>query len=113
MFGRMEPAIGYRVLTSIGDADRLTCIVSRADPKSPTASGLEGAELETTMMQDLSTGFAEGRRRPSGSSAPMAAALGLNSDMTDSEAFAILRQRFPQTALCERVAAVARWRKGG
>lgn len=112
MLDGMEPAIGYRVLTSIGHPEGLTCIVSRADPNAPMASGLEGAELETTMMQNLSTGVSETRRRAAGSSDPMAAALGLNGEMTDSEAFAILRQRFPQTALCERVAAVARWRKG-
>ena len=39
--------------------------------------------------------------------------IGAQDDLSDSQAFAILRQRFPQAALCERVAAVARWRTRG
>lgn len=76
------------------------------------AEGLNGAEMETTMMQDLSTGAPDNRRRSAHSPESMQVVLGLQGEMTDSEAFAILRQRFPQTALCERVAAVARWRHG-
>lgn len=64
------------------------------------------------MMQDLSPGPIERRRRQADPSDPMTATLGLEGEMTDSQAFAVLRQRFPQAALCERVAAVARWRRG-
>ncbi|MDP3547714.1 hypothetical protein ACJ4V0_10440 [Phreatobacter sp. HK31-P] len=64
------------------------------------------------MMQDFPTVSAERRRRPMDTSDPLISALGPYGDMSDSQAFAVLRQRFPQTALCERVAAVARWRMG-
>jgi len=43
---------------------------------------------------------------------PMIASLGRRGDLSDAEAFAILRKRFPETALCERVAAIAHWRRG-
>ncbi|KAF0131433.1 MAG: hypothetical protein FD152_2032 [Xanthobacteraceae bacterium] len=64
------------------------------------------------MMQDLPTASPERRKRPADAADQMVSALGLPGDMSDSQAFSILRQRFPQTALCERVAAVARWRMG-
>lgn len=31
---------------------------------------------------------------------------------TDAEAFTVLRRAFPGSALCERVAAIGRWRSG-
>lgn len=31
---------------------------------------------------------------------------------TDAEAFTLLRRAFPGSALCERVAAIGRWRSG-
>lgn len=65
------------------------------------------------MMQDLPTASHERRRRQEDASETMIAALGAQDDLSDSQAFAILRQRFPQAALCERVAAVARWRTRG
>ncbi|MGQ3356520.1 MAG: hypothetical protein ACT6XY_02165 [Phreatobacter sp.] len=43
---------------------------------------------------------------------PMVASLGRRGELTDAEAFAVLRKRFPETALCERVAAIADWRRG-
>lgn len=43
---------------------------------------------------------------------PMVAVLGADRSLTDSEAFALLRRRYPHVALCERVAAVGRWRRG-
>lgn len=43
---------------------------------------------------------------------PMVASLGRRGDLSDAEAFALLRRRFPETALCERVAAIAHWRRG-
>jgi len=64
------------------------------------------------MMQDFPTASPERSWRPADGSDPMASALGPQDEMSDSQAFAVLRQRFPQTALCERVAAVARWRMG-
>lgn len=62
-------------------------------------------------MQILPPLAAEPGRRTDGVD-PMIASLGRRGDLSDAEAFAILRRRFPETALCERVAAIANWRRG-
>lgn len=64
------------------------------------------------MMQDLAGAAIERRRRILDGAEAMVSALGARDELSDSEAFALLRRRFPQAALCERVAAVARWRLG-
>lgn len=40
----------------------------------------------------------------------MALTLARMSPGSDAEAFAVLRRAYPSSALCERVAAIARWR---
>ncbi len=62
-------------------------------------------------MQNLPPLAAEPGRRADDID-PMIASLGRRGDLSDAEAFAILRKRFPETALCERVAAIANWRRG-
>lgn len=42
----------------------------------------------------------------------MAQALTRLAPATDAEAFTVLRRSFPGSALCERVAAIGRWRSG-
>lgn len=42
----------------------------------------------------------------------MARTLTRLAPATDAEAFAVLRRAFPGSALCERVAAIGRWRSG-
>lgn len=54
----------------------------------------------------------EATRRRSDPADPMVAILGADRSLTDSEALALLRRRYPHAALCERVAAVGRWRRG-
>ncbi|QCK87285.1 hypothetical protein E8L99_16735 [Phreatobacter aquaticus] len=41
----------------------------------------------------------------------MVALLGRLMPQSDSEAFSALRKSFPWAPLCERVAAISRWRK--
>lgn len=62
-------------------------------------------------MQPLTRPVTETARR-SDTTDPMVASLGRRGELTDAEAFAVLRKRFPETALCERVAAIADWRRG-
>jgi hypothetical protein len=50
-------------------------------------------------------------RLPEGADA-MVTLLGRSRPQSDAEAFALLRRSFPASALCERVAAVGRWRTG-
>lgn len=61
-------------------------------------------------MQTLTRSVTEPARRST--TDPMVASLGRRGELTDAEAFAVLRKRFPETALCERVAAIADWRRG-
>jgi hypothetical protein len=62
-------------------------------------------------MQTLTRPASDPVRR-SDKTDPMVASLGRRGELTDAEAFAVLRKRFPETALCERVAAIADWRRG-
>ena len=41
----------------------------------------------------------------------MVSLLGRLMPQSDSEAFSVLRKSFPWAPLCERVAAISRWRK--
>jgi hypothetical protein len=67
---------------------------------------------ETTMMQQPALIDLEATRRRGDASDPMVAILGTDRSLTDSEALSLLRRRYPHAALCERVAAVGRWRRG-
>ncbi|QCI68788.1 hypothetical protein [Phreatobacter stygius] len=43
----------------------------------------------------------------------MVALLRAKTPQTDSEAFQVLRRSFPASPLCDRVAAISRWRVDG
>jgi hypothetical protein len=67
---------------------------------------------ETTMMPQPALADPDLARRRADMADPMVAVLGTDRAITDSEALALLRRRYPHVALCERVAAVGRWRRG-
>ncbi|WP_439575245.1 hypothetical protein [Phreatobacter sp.] len=49
-------------------------------------------------------------RRPVDDGDAMVLTLARLIPSTDAEAFAVLRRAYPASALCERVAAIGRWR---
>ena len=59
----------------------------------------------------LQTSSATLRRAPDDASA-MVLTLSRMAPSSDAEAFAVLRRNYPASALCERVAAIGRWRAG-
>jgi hypothetical protein len=61
--------------------------------------------------QSLSPTSDRFRLSTDGGSDEMVALLGRLMPQTDSEAFSALRKSFPWAPLCERVAAISRWRK--
>lgn len=51
-------------------------------------------------------------RRASDEGDVMTRTLARLAPASDAEAFTVLRRAFPASALCERVAAIGRWRTG-
>lgn len=51
-------------------------------------------------------------RRPAEDGNAMVLTLVRVAPSSDAEAFAVLRRAYPASALCERVAAIGRWRTG-